>query len=100
MLEFDAGVIGCELPVGFGVMGIAVSLPSGCGGRGIAIGERRVRIPPYRANCRALACNAIRTARRAVLPYMLEKPRKRCGFVSVEIVLHQNDLGIREVTVR
>jgi len=29
MLEFDAGVIGCELPVGFGVMGIAISLPSG-----------------------------------------------------------------------
>jgi hypothetical protein len=29
MLEFDAGVIGRELPVGFGVMGVAVSLPSG-----------------------------------------------------------------------
>ena len=29
MLEFDAGVIGRELPVGFGVMGIAISLPSG-----------------------------------------------------------------------
>jgi len=29
MLEFDAGVIGCELPVGFGVMGIAISLPIG-----------------------------------------------------------------------
>jgi hypothetical protein len=29
MLEFDAGGIGCELPVGFGVMGIAVSLPCG-----------------------------------------------------------------------
>jgi hypothetical protein len=30
MLEFDAGVFGRELPVGFGVMGIAASLP--CGG--------------------------------------------------------------------
>jgi hypothetical protein len=29
MLEFDAGVIGRELPVGFGVMSIAVSLPCG-----------------------------------------------------------------------
>ena len=29
MLEFDAGVIGREMPVGFGVMGIAVSLPCG-----------------------------------------------------------------------
>jgi hypothetical protein len=27
MLELDAGVIGRELPVGFGVMGIAISLP-------------------------------------------------------------------------
>jgi hypothetical protein len=29
MLKFDAGVIGRELPVGFGVMGIAISLPCG-----------------------------------------------------------------------
>ena len=29
MLEFDAGVLGCELPIGFGVMGIAVSFPCG-----------------------------------------------------------------------
>jgi hypothetical protein len=29
MLEFDASVIGRELPVGFGVVGIAVGLPSG-----------------------------------------------------------------------
>ncbi len=29
MLEFDASVIGRELPIGFGVMGIAVSFPSG-----------------------------------------------------------------------
>jgi hypothetical protein len=28
MLEFDAGGIGRELPVGFGVMDIAISLPS------------------------------------------------------------------------
>ena len=29
MLEFDAGVIGRELPVGFGVMGVAVGLRCG-----------------------------------------------------------------------
>src|ERR1700746_484223 len=29
MLEVDAGVFGRELPVGFGVMGIAASLPCG-----------------------------------------------------------------------
>jgi hypothetical protein len=29
LLEFDSGVIGRELPVGFGVMGIAISLPCG-----------------------------------------------------------------------
>ena len=29
MLEFDAGVIGRELPVGLGVKSIAVSLPRG-----------------------------------------------------------------------
>jgi hypothetical protein len=29
MLEFDAGGIGRELPFGFGVMDIAISLPSG-----------------------------------------------------------------------
>lgn len=29
MLEFDAGVIGRELPACFGVMGIAVRLPCG-----------------------------------------------------------------------
>jgi len=29
MLQCDAGVISCELPVGFGVMGIAVNLPCG-----------------------------------------------------------------------
>ena len=29
MLKFDAGVIGRELPVGFGVMGIAISFPCG-----------------------------------------------------------------------
>ena len=29
MLEFDAGGIGRELPVGFGVMDIAISLPGG-----------------------------------------------------------------------
>ncbi len=87
MLEFDAGVLGRELPVSFGMLGIAVSLPMrrvgaggfacrGCDGRDIATRERRVRIPPYRANCHALACNAIRSVRRAVLFCLAEKPRQ------------------------
>ena len=29
MLEFDAGIGGCEVPVGLGVVGIAVVLPCG-----------------------------------------------------------------------
>ena len=29
MLEFDAGIFGGELPIGFGVVGIAVVLPGG-----------------------------------------------------------------------
>jgi hypothetical protein len=27
VLEFDAGIFGCELPIGFGVMAIAIVLP-------------------------------------------------------------------------
>jgi hypothetical protein len=29
MLEFDTGVFGCEVPIGFDVMAIAVVLPGG-----------------------------------------------------------------------
>ena len=29
MLEFDASILGCEVPVGLGVVGIAVVLPGG-----------------------------------------------------------------------
>jgi len=29
VLEFDASVWGCETPIGFGVIGIAVMLPGG-----------------------------------------------------------------------
>ena len=29
MLEFDAGIFGGELPIGFGVVGIAIMLPGG-----------------------------------------------------------------------
>jgi hypothetical protein len=29
VLEFDAGIFGCELPVGFGVVAIAIVLPGG-----------------------------------------------------------------------
>ena len=85
MLELDAGVIGREFPVGFGVMGIAISLP--CGDlvdEDLLVGDGAVETLggengefrfPYRANCRALAYNAIRTARRDVLPCLAEKPR-------------------------
>ena len=29
MFEFDAGIFGCEVPIGFGVVAIAVALPGG-----------------------------------------------------------------------
>ena len=29
MLEFDAGIFGCEVPIGFGVVTITVALPGG-----------------------------------------------------------------------
>ena len=63
MLEFDAGVLGRELPISVGMLGIAVSLP--CAElvqEDLLVGdaavetlrreERRVRNPPYRANWR------------------------------------------------
>jgi hypothetical protein len=43
---------------------------------------RRAPTPAYRANCHALECNAIRTARRAALPLRREKLRRArlaCG---------------------
>lgn len=29
MLEFDTGIFGCEVPIGFGVAEVTVALPSG-----------------------------------------------------------------------
>jgi len=29
VLEFDTGIFGCEVPIGFGVVAVAVALPSG-----------------------------------------------------------------------
>ena len=29
MFEFDAGLFGCEVPIGFGVVAVAVALPGG-----------------------------------------------------------------------
>ena len=112
MLEFDAGGIGCELPVGFGVMGIAVSLP--CGDvvdEDLLVGDAAVealRRENGEFGFRHIEPTAVLWR---VMPFEpLDEPScficrksllQRCGFVGVEIVLHQNDLlGIREVTVR
>ena len=43
MLEFDAGVGGCEVPIGLGVIGIAVMLPGGDFlGEGFFVGDAAV----------------------------------------------------------
>src|SRR5207247_10302469 len=74
MLEFDASIFCGELPVGLGVVGIAVMLPGGdffdegflCreyGDRDTGTLERRVRTRPNQANCRASGCSSIRSAR-------------------------------------
>jgi hypothetical protein len=42
--ELNAGVRGCELPVGFGVMGVAIFLPSGdLGGQGLFVGDAAIQ---------------------------------------------------------
>ena len=111
MLEFDAGGIGCELPVGFGVMGIAVSLP--CGDvvdEDLLVGDAAVealRRENGEFGFRHIEPTAVLWR---VMPFEpLDEPScfvrwkslvQRCGFMGIEIVLHQNDLlGVREMTV-
>ena len=61
---------------------------------------RRVRTPPGRASCRALGCNAIRSARPGVWLRRRGRPRKVTPCVDVKIVLNQNDRPcVREVDV-
>jgi hypothetical protein len=91
-LQLDAGVGGCEFPVGFGVVLVAVVLPCGDFVARICLSAMRrsrhcdARTPSSdsagQANCRAWGCNAIRTARRAGGPRARERPhraRLACG---------------------
>jgi hypothetical protein len=68
MLKFDASIFCGELPVGLGVVGIAVVLPRcdfvdedlfvwECGDRGTGTLGRRVQTRPGRASCRVLECS-------------------------------------------
>src|ERR1700730_19288584 len=112
MLEFDAGVVGRELPVGFGVMGIAISFP--CGDlvdEDFLIGDAAVETLRRENGEFGLGHIEPTAVLWRVMPFEpLDEPscficRKslvpRCGFVGGEIVLHQNDLAlVREVTVR
>src|SRR5664279_502981 len=111
MLEFDAGGIGRELPVGFGVMDIAISLPSGdLLDEDLLVRDAAVETL-RRENGEFGFCHIEPTAVLwRVMPFEpLDETSclvwrksfvQRCGFMGVEIVLHQNDLfGVREVTV-
>src|SRR3974390_1003068 len=112
MLEFDAGVIGRELPIGFGVMGIAVSLP--CGDLTVEelfVGDaagKTLRRKNGEFGFRHIEPTAVLWR---IMPFEpLDEPScfvwrkslvQRCGFVGAEVVLHHNGiLGIREVTIR
>src|SRR5580658_11229082 len=111
MLEFDAGVIGRELPVGFGVMGIAVSLPSG----DLVDEDLLVRNAAVEALRRENGKFGFRHIEPTavlwrVMPFEpLDETScfvwrkslvQRCGFMGIKVVLHQNDLlGVREMTV-
>jgi hypothetical protein len=102
MLEFDAGVLGRELPVGFGVMGIAIRLPSGnlvdedLLVRDAAVetlrrenGEFGLRhIEPTAVLWRVMPFEPLDETSCFVWRKSLVQ---RCGFMGVEIVLHQNN---------
>src|SRR5664279_6227098 len=91
--EFEAGVVGCELPIGPWRDACCDDLAKRqplfggpacweCGGAGIVSSERRVRIRPCRANFHAWACNAIRTALLVGGPRPRERPHRakpRCA---------------------
>src|ERR1700752_2475207 len=112
MLEFDAGVFGRELPIGFGVMGIAVSLPWGdLTDEEFLVGDaasKTLRRQNGEFGFRHIEPTAVLWR---IMPFEpLDEPScfvwrkslvERCGFMGVEIVLNQNDfLGVREMTVR
>ena len=112
MLEFDAGVFGRELPVGFGVMGIAVSLPCGdWADEDLLVGDaaaEALRGENGEFGFRHIEPTAVLW--RVMPSEPLDEPScfvwwkslvERCGFMGVEIDLNQNDfLGVREMTVR
>jgi hypothetical protein len=88
MLKFDASIFGGELPIGLGVVGIAVVLPGGdfprsgfvcreCGDRCTGTLGRRVRTRPDRASCRVLECSAIRSARPQAYPRSRDRGNMR-----------------------
>ena len=85
--EFDAGIVGCELPIGPGVMVVAMIFQASTSlWRACLLGMRRRRhcvsqngefgIRPCRANFHAWACNAIRTALLVGGPRARERPRR------------------------
>src|ERR1700690_842336 len=109
MLEFDAGVIGCELPVGLGVVFVSIGLPGSdfvlellsVGNASIETlrrenGEFGFRhIEPTAVLWRVMPFELLDETSCFVWRKSLVQ---RCGFVGVEIVLHQNDLlGVRKV---
>ena len=111
MLEFDAGVIGCELPVGFGVMGIAFSLPCGdLANENLFVGDaatETLRRENGEFGFRHIEPTAVLWR---VMPFeTLDEPPcfgggksfvERGWPVGAEIVLHENDFpGIRKVSV-
>ena len=113
MLEFDAGVWRCEVPVGRGVIGVAVALPGGDFlDEGLFVGDAPGEALG-RQNAKFGSC-----ARSSQLPcFWREVPREaldkppgfggregiveRCSCrVGVEIVLDQNDcFGVCEVDI-
>ena len=93
MLKFDASIFGGELPVGLGVVGIAVVPPGGdFVDEDLFVGNaaieapwrlgRRVQTRPDRASCRVLECSAIRSARPGAWlrrPERLRRVKPCCG---------------------
>ena len=101
-LQLDAGVGGCELPVGFGVVLVAVVLPSsGFAGEHFLIGDTAIQtLRRENAGCESghIEPTAVLGG---VMPFeALDEPAslrrgkcliERCWLVDVEIILHQHD---------
>ena len=111
MLEFDTGVLGCELPVCVGVIGIAVVFPRGdFVDEGLFVGDAAVETlsgEDAELGFRQIEPTAVLGR---VVPFeALDQPPgfggrkglvKRRLAVDVEIVLDQhNGFGAREVTI-